>query len=613
MAIDALTHTTDRRFVVPATNEDWRDWVSATSTRNHVLNDPLLDWLNLYGEQHGFQRDPSLPRYDPRTDLALFLFRQGSAFEAAVIAHLRTLTSVVTIADGPEDIRDLRKAEETFAAMVREEPVIHQGVLRDADTGTYGAPDLLVRSDELQRLFPDAITAEAASLPAPDLGSGRWHYRVVDIKFTTLGLLVDGQLDNAESAPAYKAQLFIYNRALGRLQGYLPPEAHLLGRGWRQTLKGQTYRGTNCMERLAPIAQDYSFSSGRTLAEAVRAATDWVRRVRCEGSHWTVLPEPSFDQLRPNMKNDEDSPWHAAKKRIGQELGELTLLWQVGVEKRRGANEAGVFRWADSGCTPHNVGVTGPKQAPTLQAILDVNCSNDGAPVWPDHVHTAEDEWRLEPPLEFYVDFETVQDLNDDFSLIPEKGGQTLIFMIGCGHIENGEWRYACFTVDELAEACEATIIDAWFEHMEAVRQRLNLDDDEPRLFHWSHHEPTWLETQYNSAKARHPRNDWPSPRWFDFYSRVMRSEPVVVRGAFDFGLKEVANAMHHHGLIETLWKDGPTDGLGAMVGAWSCATEAAERGCTLSETDLMQEIMRYNEVDCKAMMEIIRYLRQHH
>ena len=77
--------------------------------------------------------------------------------------------------------------------------------------------------------------------------------------------------------------------------------------------------------------------------------------------------------------------------------------------------------------------------------------------------------------------------------------------------------------------------------------------------------------------------------------------------------MKEVANAMHHHGQIETLWKDGPTDGLGAMVGAWNCATEAAERGCTLSETDLMQEIMRYNEVDCRAMMEIIRYLRRHH
>ena len=613
MSIDALTQSADGQTGIPASNRDWQDWVSATSTRNWLLKDPLLDWLNLYGERDGFQRDTDLPGYDPRTDFAAFLFRQGNAFEAAVVAYLKSLVSVVRIAEGPQDIRDLRKAEETFAAMERGEAVIHQGVLWDADTRTYGAPDLLVRSDELHQLFPGAMTSDAAQTPALDLDSEPWHYRVVDIKFTTLGLLTDGQLDNAESSPAYKAQLFIYNRALGRLQGYLPPQGYVLGRGWRQTLKREIHRGTSCMERLAPVAQDYTFTGGRSLAEAVREATEWMLRVRRDGSNWAVLPEPSVGDLRPNMSNEQDSPWHAVKQRIGEELAELTLLWQVGVEKRRGANEAGVFRWTESAYTPHNVGVTGQKQAPTLQAILDVNRSNDGPPIRPDHIQTAEEEWRLEPSLEFYVDFETVQDLNDDFSLIPEKGGQPLIFMIGSGHIERGEWRYVCFTVDELTEACEAAIIDTWFEHMGSVRRRLDPDGEEPRLLHWAHHEPTFFETQYNSAKARHSEKDWPTPRWFDFYARVMTAEPVVVRGALDFSLKPVTKAMHELGLVETLWADGPTDGLGAMVGAWSCATEAAERGCMLSETELMQQIMRYNEVDCKAMMEIIRYLRTHH
>ena len=613
MSIDALTQAADGRPVIPASSQDWQDWVSAGSTRNWVLNDPLLDWLNLYGERHGFQRDNDISGHDPRTDFLAFLFRQGNAFETAVVAHLKTLVSVVTIAKGRDDIRDLNKAEETFVAMQSGEAVIHQGVLRDAETQTYGAPDLLVRSDKLHRLFPSAIAPEAAHLPAPDLGSESWHYRVVDIKFTTLGLLANGQLNNTKSSPAYKAQIFVYNRALGRLQGYLPGEGYVLGRGWNQKVKGQPPRGTTCMERLAPVPQDYSYRSGQSLAETVQMATDWILRVRREGSDWVALPEPSIDELRPNMGNDEDAPWHVAKGRIGQELSELTLLWEVGVEKRRGANEAGVFRWTDSSCTPHSAGVTGPKQAPTLQAILDVNRSNDGPPIQPDHVHTSEEEWRPEPTVEFYVDFETVQDLNDDFSLIPEKGGQPLIFMIGSGHVEHGKWRYVCFTVDELTEACEATIIDAWFEHMRSVRQQLDPGGEEPRLFHWSHHEPTSFETQYNSATVRHADKNWPTPRWFDFYKRVMTAEPVVVRGALDFGLKAVTKAMHRLGLVETIWEDGPTDGLGAMVGAWSCAAEAAERHCTLSETELMQEIMEYNEVDCKVMMEIVRYLRTHH
>lgn len=87
----------------------------------------------------------------------------------------------------------------------------------------------------------------------------------------------------------------------------------------------------------------------------------------------------------------------------------------------------------------------------------------------------------------------------------------------------------------------------------------------------------------------------------------------MVVRGAFAFGLKAVAKAMFAHGLIETDWEAGPTDGLGAMVGAWSGAREAAERGCTLGETEMMVDIARYNQLDCKVMMQIVQYLRAEH
>ncbi len=70
---------------------------------------------------------------------------------------------------------------------------------------------------------------------------------------------------------------------------------------------------------------------------------------------------------------------------------------------------------------------------------------------------------------------------------------------------------------------------------------------------------------------------------------------------------------MHSYGIIETNWEDSSLDGLGAMVGAWRCATEAAKTTVPLAEIDLMQDIRRYNEVDCKVMMEIVTYLRQNH
>ncbi len=612
MTMDDLKQPVRETSIIAPADVDWLEWVSATDTRNSLLQDPLLDWLNLYGHDKGFQEDDSLAGYDPRTDFGKFILRKGREFEAAVIKHLGALAPYVGFASSSSHARDFKMVNETLKAMKGGVPIIYQGVVWNNENRTYGIPDLLVRSDELARLFPDALSGEEAAQPASNLDGKPWHYRVVSIKFTTLHLLAGGELGNSGSAPAYKSELFIYNAALGRTQGYLPPVSYVLGRGWEQTVKSVTSRKENCMDRLAPVAQNSTLAKGTLLEEKVQEACAWIRKVRYEGAAWAVLPEPSVPELRPNMKNDQDAPWSAAKKHIAKELQELTLLWQVGYDKRRDANKSGIYMWRDSGTTASTVGVTGAKQGPILQAILNINQSSDGPPVAPARVASRGDIWRTEAQVAFYVDFEAVNDLNDDFSQIPKRGGQTLIFMIGCGHVEDGRWQFKCFTVDSLTTVAEAAIIVTWLEHMKEVRSRLCSRETDPMIIHWSPAETSFLETAYNAARQRHAEKarDWPTLRWFDFLKEVIKEEPIVIRGALSFGLKAVAQALHGHGLIETLWKDGSVDGLGAMIGAWWCADESAKKKVRLVDIDLMQEIQQYNETDCKVMMEIVRYLR---
>ena len=591
MGIDALTVDAEGRSVIPATEDEWREWVSASSTRNYAIRDPILDWLDIYGEKNGFRRDDDDPGYDPRTDFTEFIFSQGHAFERAVLDYLRTLTTVEQVGGGDAaDSRDLCKAEETFAAMQRGEPVIYQGVVRDAATRTYGSPDMLVRSDVLAELFPEAGVEDDAGASAPDLDSDQWHYVVVDVKFTTLRLLVSGGIQSGGSTRAYKAQLYIYSRALGRLQGYTPPASYILGRSWRGPVDGVTVRGSTCMERLGRVPHDSTVARGATLAGMTDEAVEWVRRVRVEGMHWSVTPEPSVPQLKPNMRNTSDSPWSSAKREI-----EAILAGNPWVEGMESA----------------------PEQAPRGQmgfwAEGEPAPETDFSAVSPAKVTAGGDAWR-DPGLAFYVDFETVSDLNDDFSLIPRRGGANMIFLIGCGHMEGRRWHYRSFLARELSVEAEGEIIDGWVAHMREVRKRLGSKDVEALVYHWSPAETTLFETAYDSAMKRHPGREWPPVRWFDFLGMVMRKEPVRIEGAKGLGLKAVARAMKRQRLIDSTWDDASNlDGLGAMVGAFWAANEARRLGVTLDEVDLVREIVRYNEIDCKVMMEIIAHLRRFH
>ena len=603
-----ITHTRDGERRVPETAADWQDWVSASRTRNFALGDPLVDWLERYGKEHGFVPDDQSEAYDPRTEFGLFIMRKGHEFEAAIVDHIAARAEVLEIHSEAElASQDLAAASATLQAMRDGAPLIYQGVLRDPETRTYGTADLLVRSDRLDQLFHGTLSPAEAATPAPGLGSEPWHYRIVDVKFTTLHLLAGGEIGKSGSSPAYKVQLYIYNGALGRLQGYMPARAYLLGRGWRQTVKGQTSGSENAMDRLGPVAMDPTLGSDTDLA------VDWVNRLRREGRKWSPLPQPTVPELRPDMTADAGSSWGAAKKRIAEELAEPTLLWQVGRGGRDTALRNGVARWTDARMTPQVAGMKPGKTQSTLARIIEVNHRAGPPFVEPERVRAAEDQWRPVPPVEFFVDFEYLTSVCDDLSRIPEQHGLPLIFMIGCGYAQDGRWIFRSFTTDALTEAEEARIIDDWLFYMQEVAKARGAMAG-GKIIHWSFAEPVSYEKAYDSARNRHPEKDWPLLTWFDLWSNVFREEPVVVQGALSFGLKAVAKAMHARGLIETSWGDSQVDGLGALAGAISSDAEAREKGlASMREVPLMDEITDYNEVDCRVMWETLSYLRANH
>ena len=118
MGIDAATRRDDgSRVKVPSCNEDWRSWVSAGRTRNWMLDDPLIDWLQLYGKNHDYISRREAEGYDNSLDFTAFIFNKGQEFEAGVLQLLEDRYEVATIAQDFTEISRLGKAQETFEAM----------------------------------------------------------------------------------------------------------------------------------------------------------------------------------------------------------------------------------------------------------------------------------------------------------------------------------------------------------------------------------------------------------------------------------------------------------------------------------------------------------------
>ncbi len=610
MAKDAMFHHDDGTQDIPGVDSPWRLWVSAARTRNYCNGDPLLDWLEEYGESKGLTRDNLEDGYDPRTDFLQFVFAKGNQFETTVIDHLKSRVSVIRIASEAREVREAGAAERTWDAMVGGAEVIAQAVLWNPETQTYGAADLLIRSDVLARLFPSATSHADADHPATHLPKARWHYRVVDVKFTTLDLLVDGH--GSSEHKEYMAQVWLYNEALGRIQGWTPPSAYLLGRAWKQ----RENRGRSAMERLERVDREYVFGKkGPSLRNLALQGCDWVRRMRANGATWNILPTPSVPELRPNMRNTEDAPWHRAKQEMAVQTQDLTMIPRVSPELRNAAMASGLVRWSDPACTAERLGISGPTYLRQVNAVIAANHSPvEGPFVFPGKVTAGEPFWRQPLIAEFYVDFETVTDLNDDFSTFPDKGGQPLIFMIGCGYLadpaDSASWFFRVFDANRLTQDEERRVITEWLAHMRQVCEARGTNLESARLFHWSHAEVSTFTDAYNSAAVRHGFPPWDNLQWVDLLKEVVKAQPVTVRGAFGFGLKPIAKAMHATGLIATKWGDGPTDGLGAMIGAWWCDAEAAKRGVELRELDLFQQVEAYNEVDCRVMAEVLHFLR---
>jgi len=406
-------------------NINWNEWVSASSVRNYLLNDPLIDYVKTYNIKNINDLPKKLKRdcnniitnkRNPKNFIGAIM-NQGNLFEEQVYNKLKRKHNIIKIGNSNES-RQYNNYILTKKAMMEGYDIIYQGVLHDYKNKLYGCPDLLIRSDKINKIFNKDY--ELNEIKSPLLGN--YYYVIVDIKCSSLTIANNGRnIHNTGSAGAFKGQLYIYNKILNSIQGCSSDKTFIMASNYKNK--------KNYFYFLAEI--DYSDYDNHFI-DLTEKAINWLKLMKKEGHTWSLLPQPSMNELYPNMCSPND--YYGIKKQLSEKCNEITSIYYCGVRNRENCHKRNIYTYMDENCNSDTLEIP-KKKAKIVDKILNVERGNNNIDLSEFNKNQLD---FLKNKDVYYLDFEACQELDT-------INGKYYINMIGLGWIKNNKWNYKCF------------------------------------------------------------------------------------------------------------------------------------------------------------------------
>ena len=383
--------------------------IFATETRNFAIDDPIIDYYKLYNKGGA----------KSRSDFLNFIFSKGIQFEEDISQLLEVKHNMIKIIPGKYNPHNKEKyLNETLAAMKKKVPIIYQGFVSytEFNKEICGIPDFLILGEYLPKIFTSFNKIILPIEVNPKL------YYVVDCKWSSVCLRIDGSIMTNQTMNANKCQLAIYTNCLNKMQNSNITLAFIIAKSISTRDRKFKYGPLE-----VPGVVDYSRKDKNFITVATEAI-QWIYDLKTDGMNWK-LPTPSTLQttrpeLFPNMKNSNDEPYHQLKKTLADEIGEITSIWNCGIRNRRNAFMKNVYTWRDNACTASLLGFSNGKLKPLINNVLSVNRSND---IIHPLSFQRRPSWMTMTPKDCFLDFEFLYNFNDKF---PYDSEEEILYMI---------------------------------------------------------------------------------------------------------------------------------------------------------------------------------------
>lgn len=528
------------------------------------MDDTILDIISKNNEESNiniFQDDSSEDK-----ELLIERLSMGNEFERDIIDLLikKYYLNFVKICES-YNAKDIDKYQSTLTEMKKGTPIIHQAVLHDPTSKIYGCVDLLVRSDWLNKIFVNYTPEDVPE---------NIHYVVVDIKFHRLQYNTDGKtLRNEGMMKVFKSQLYIYNKALGYMQNYIPNHAYVLGRGWIKTFTEQgvsiTEKNNNPFDKLGII--DFTDNDNDILIKSEKGLK-WLDELNKNTFDET---KPIYDHCYPNMNNCAQMSGKKRKLSIAEDNNELTLLGYIGVKQRKIALQHGINNYKDPNLCGEKLGVTG-KTEKIINTLIE-NQKDMDKPIMGNYVCPSVKD------VEVFLDFEYMYSFSAD---------ENIPYLCGIGYVtrepDNITWNFEYILLDDISMASRTKMCENITKILEKIKAT--------HIYTWSDVDRRLLT---NECKKFNLDNNICNLKWIDLYKFCLNNH-INFKGAKGYGLKEIGRVLNENKLTDINWEKNLS----------SSSTVGAMKHYYKNMKWNPKNIIDYNEIDCRMTYEILKNLR---
>lgn len=525
--------------------------------KNHILKDPICDWFNVY--KSTFNKDnPS--------EYKTTILEESEKYKTKLFQKLIQLS-------GFDNINiSFKNSEETHTLINNNSPLIINGSLYNMTDNVLVSCPLIIRFDIFKKLFPKV---KNFSFYQNDLS-----YLLIDISYSSIKFKSNlKDIINDGIIPYKKCKLYSFQKTFYNNFGY-KPYTIILGKEYQyknMILPKQEYIGY--------------FEIDDNIKTKYYKSLRWINYLRNNYLNMNIYPEPTHEELYPNM-NYKESEWEMEKHKLAFKIKEITLVWNITYEERCNYVKSDIKCWDDNRLINN---LKESKKKDIQERMIHMNKTNEIL-IYPRKSIS----YSLKSVLKLdgiYFDVESFLtfDQKQDFFNTEINPKEPILAIIGFINENN----YYDYTIDEYNIKSEEKIIKLFSEKLFKISKQGKIN-----IYHWGNAENIYIKYM----KDKYPHINFPNINLINILD-YFKKEPLIVQGVFKFGLKSIGSSLYKNGLINTTWGEND-NGLDAMIKFKKICLEK-NKHIPLKRYNEISEIVEYNKIDCQVLFEIIELLRK--